>query len=280
VLGGVRLKELNALHVTNALKRLEGDEVSASMRRHASVTLRAARSYAVELKLIPHNPALAVPLPTKPRHKSQGLTPEQVAAFVEAARGDRLYAMYLLAIDGGLREGELLGLTWKDVDTVRGTVTVNKALEEVGGALTVKGTKNRSSERTVCLSQATVAALKAHREAMEAENHYGPDATVFCGSRRGQHLRKSDIFRHSFAPILKKARVKFRFHDLRHASATLLLAGGVDIKTVQARLGHSAAAVTLDIYASAVDRGQQKAADTMQDILAPRPPKGKKKGSG
>ncbi|MBA4066424.1 MAG: hypothetical protein C0501_22465 [Isosphaera sp.] len=109
---------------------------------------------------------------------------------------------------------------------------------------------------------------------MLAEGRCTPDTPVFCGSRRGQWLRKSDVYRHSFAPILKRAGLKFRFHDLRHASASLLLASGVDVKTVQSRLGHSAAAVTLDIYAHAIDRGQQTAADAMQGILAPKP-KGK-----
>jgi integrase len=106
---------------------------------------------------------------------------------------------------------------------------------------------------------------------MLGEGHCTPETPVFCGSRRGQWLRKSDVFRHSFAPILKRAKLKFRFHDLRHASASLLLADGVDVKTVQSRLGHSAAAVTMDIYAHALDRGQQTAADKMQTLLTAKP---------
>src|SRR5262249_20233451 len=137
-LGGVRLTQLNALHITNLMRTLEKNEVSAAMRRHVAVTLRAGLSYAARIKLIPENPATPVPLPAKPKHHSEGLTPEQVAAFVEAASSDRLYAMYLLAIDGGLRQGELLGLNWKDVDLDRGTVRVSKSLEEVKGTLKIK----------------------------------------------------------------------------------------------------------------------------------------------
>ena len=139
-----------------------------------------------------------------------------------------------------------------DIDTERGTVRVNKSLEEVGGNLAIKAPKTPSSIRTVKLSTTTMNALEEHRRAMLAEGHCTPDAPVFCGPRSGTWLRKSDVFRHSFAPILKRASLKFRFHDLRHASATLLLADGVDIKTVQSRLGHSAAAVTLDVYAAAI----------------------------
>jgi integrase len=68
-----------------------------------------------------------------------------------------------------------------------------------------------------------------------------------------------------------KAKLKFRFHDLRHASASLLLADGVDVKTVQSRLGQTAASITMDIYAHAVDRGQQAAAEKMDAILTRKP---------
>lgn len=266
-LGGVRLSQLNSLHVQNLMLTLDKDGVSAAMRRHVAVTLRAGLGYGVRMKLVSTNAALAVPLPSKPRHQSEGLAPDQIGTFIEAAKGDRLYAMYLLAIDGGLRQGELLGLNWKDLDLERGTVRVNKALEEVGGELRIKPPKTKSSERTVKLSAATAEALRVHRTAMLAEGHCTPETPVFCGSRRGQWLRKSDVFRHSFSPTLTRAGLKFRFHDLRHASATLLLSEGVDVKTVQSRLGHSAAAITLDIYAHAIDRGQQVAADKMQALL-------------
>jgi integrase len=168
-----------------------------------------------------------------------------VATFVAAAAVDRLYAMYLLAIDGGLRQGELLGLNWKDKDLERGTVRVNKSLEEVKGNLKLKSPKTAASIRTVKLSATTTAALGEHRKAMLSEGHCTPETQVFCGSRRGQWLRKSYVFRHSFSPILARAKLRFRFHELRHASTSLLLADGVDVKTVQSRLAHSAAAMAV-----------------------------------
>jgi integrase len=271
-LGGVRLTLLYALHVQNLMTAMEKNEVSAAMRRHVLVTLRAALSYAVKMNFTAVNAAAFVPLPARPRHQSEGISPERVAAFLEAAKGDRLYAMYLVGIDRGLRQGELLGLYWRDIDLTRGTVRVTKALEEVRGELKLKEPKTKSSIRTVVLSPMTLEALGEHRTAMLGAGHCTPDTPVFCGSRRGQWLRKSDVYRLSFSPILKRAGLKFRFHDLRHASASLLLAGGVDVKTVQSRLGHSAAAITMDIYAHAIDRGQQTAADKMQDILTRQGP--------
>ena len=270
-LGGVRLTLLYALHVANLMKSMGEKGASVAMRRHVLVTLRAALAYAVKMNYTAVNAASFVPLPAKTRHQSEGITPEQVAAFLEAAEGDRLYPLYLVAIDGGLRQGELLGLNWKDLDLERGTVRVNKALEEVGGNLSIKPPKTKASERTVQLSDATVGALREHRKAMLAEGHCSPDSPVFCGPRKGQWLRKADVYRQLFAPTLKRAGLKFRFHDLRHASASLLLAGGIDVKTVQSRLGHSSAAVTMDVYAHAIDRGQRTAADKMQGILTAKP---------
>lgn len=279
-LGGVRLRLLYALHVSNMMKTMAEQGVSVPMRRHVLVTLRAALAYAVKMNYTATNAASFVPLPAKPKHKSEGLTPEQIVEFLDAARADRLYAMYLLAIDGGLRQGELLALTWKDIDLEQGTVRVNKSLEEVKGELKIKEPKNASSIRTVKVSPVTLEAIGEHRKAMLAKGYCTPDATVFCGIRNGTWLRKSDVYRHSFVKVLKRAGLKFRFHDLRHASASLLLAGGVDVKTVQSRLGHSAAAITLDIYAHAIDRGQQVAADKMQSILTTKPKEKKADGAG
>jgi integrase len=268
MIGGVRLAQLHSLHVQTLMENLEGKGVSASMRRHVAVTLRAALAFSVRMKLSLVNVALPVPLPAKSKHNSVGLTPEQVGAILSAAEGDRLFSLYVLAVDSGLRQGELLALQWNDLDLEKGTVRVCKSLEEVGGSLNLKQPKTKSASRTVAMSDTTVRALKDHRKAMLAEGHCNPTAPVFCGSRRGQWLRKSDLFRHSFRPILDRAGVKCRFHDLRHASATLLLASGIDVKTVQSRLGHSSATVTLDIYCHAIDRGQQQAAAMMNGILA------------
>ena len=110
-IGGVRLKNLYALHVTNMMRGMEENGVSTAMRRHVLVTLRTALAHAVRMDLVPVNAAAKAPLPAKPGHQSEGLTTEQVATFIEAAKPDRLFAMYLLAIDSGLRQGELLALT-------------------------------------------------------------------------------------------------------------------------------------------------------------------------
>jgi integrase len=266
-LGGVRLSLLTALHVQDAMSGFEKDGMSAANRRHVLVTLRGGLGWADEMGLIGSNPAARVPLPQKPAHRSHGLTFDQIGDFLLAAKADRLYPLYVLAVDSGARQGELLGLEWRDVDFNRSAIAIRQSLEEVKGHLRLKPPKTKAGVRTIAISPTALDALQAHRKAMLAEGHCRPDAPVFCGPRQGLHLRKSDIFRRSFAPILNRAKLRFRFHELRHASASLLLADGQDVKTVQARLGHSAAAVTMDIYAHAIDRGQGQAAGRMDSIF-------------
>ncbi|HEY1377324.1 MAG TPA: tyrosine-type recombinase/integrase [Gemmataceae bacterium] len=102
---------------------------------------------------------------------------------------------------------------------------------------------------------------------MLAEGAYQADGPVFCGPRRGGWYRKADLYRQSFQPILRRAGLAFKFHLLRHTSASFLLAAGVDIKTVQHRLGHTLTTTTLDIYGHVLEGAQAEAARKIQSIL-------------
>jgi integrase len=266
-LGGVRLAKLNGLHVEALYRLLADDGYSTARQRHAGVTLRVALSWAVRHRMIPDNPVKRVKMPQHAKREIKPLTAEQIAAFLKAAQTDRLYALYPLALDSGCRQGEMLGLIWSDVDFERGTVAVSRSLEEVGGNLALKEPKTAKSRRTIVLSEFTRAVLNEHRKRMLAEGSYRADGPLFCGSRNKTWLRKSDVYRHSFAPILKRAGLTFRFHDLRHCCATLLLASGCDVKTVQERLGHSTAVMTLTTYAHVLEGAQAAAAAKLNGIL-------------
>jgi integrase len=113
-----------------------------------------------------------------------------------------------------------------------------------------------------------VRALTEHKERMVAEGH-GADR-VFCDTEGGA-LRKSNVRRRSFHPLVRKAGVPtIRFHDLRHTAATLLLAQGVHPKVVQERLGHAQIAMTLDTYSHVLPSMQRDAADKLDALFAGR----------
>ncbi|HKV44302.1 MAG TPA: site-specific integrase, partial [bacterium] len=120
------------------------------------------------------------------------------------------------------------------------------ALHELAGRLWLDEPKNAKARRTVDLPIIAVTALREHRERMLAEGH--PHGLVFCDTHGGP-VRKSNLVRRSFLPLIKRAGLpRIRFHDLRHTAATLLLLQGVHPKVVQERLGHSQISVTLDTY--------------------------------
>jgi integrase len=267
-IGAIKLAQLNSLHVEGLYRLLADAGHGTGQQRNAGSTLRAALSWAVRHRLIAVNAGKRVKMPAHAQRDIKPLEPDHIAAFLRAASTDRLFAMYALAVDSGCRLGELLGLMWSDVDFERGAVAIRRSLEEVGGELNLKQPKTAKSRRTIVLSAFTLDALQEHRRAMLAEGRYGPDRPVFCGATTKSWLRKSDVYRHSFALILDRAGLKFRFHDLRHTCASLLLATGTDIKTVQERLGHSTATMTLNTYSHVLAGAQGAAAAKLNAILA------------
>jgi integrase len=189
--------------------------------------------------------------------------------------------MYVVAVDTGLRQGELFGLHWPDVDFASGSIFVQRSLEEVKGQLRVKDCKTKKSRRRVTLSTVALDALSEHRKRMLAEGHI--DAAVFCDTDGG-YLRKSNVVRRSFHKIVKRANElertaavkakreptllpRIRFQDLRHTSATLLLLANENLKVVSERLGHASVKITGGTYAHVTPTMQQAAADKMAHIL-------------
>jgi integrase len=266
-LGGVKLDKLSALHVQKLYADLAAAGVSAAMQRKAGVTLGVALQSAVSLRLIPYNPARDVP---KPRHtpaEMRVLDLAEVQRFLAEAEGDRLFALYAFLLDSGAREGEAFGLAWSDLDWEGGAAQIVRALEEAKGVLTLKDLKTRKSRRRVALSAFTMGALAGHRRAMLAEGNYRPDGPIFCDTT-GSWLRKSNVLRRSFRPILKRAGLPgIRPYDLRHSSATLLLLAGEDSKVVAERLGHSTTRLTQDTYQHVLPGMQERAAAKLDAIF-------------
>lgn len=182
---------------------------------------------------------------------------------------DRLYAFYVMALDSGMRVGELLALQWSDINLEGGYVTVRRTLEDRHDRLRVKETKTKKSQRRIPLAPQTLSALHDHRKGMFAEGHAsGP---VFC-DRLGGFIRISNLRNYSFLKILKRAGLPpIRLYDLRHTSATLLLLADVSPKVISERLGHSTIALTLDVYSHVLPSMGAKAAETMGRILGHKP---------
>lgn len=263
--GWMRLTMLEPVHVEKLYADMAKAGASLRSQELAGVTLGKALKAAVKLKLRTTNPARDVDKPRPEKRELHVWDKSQVDAFLKAAKPDRLYALYVLAIATGMRAGELLGLEWGDVDFENAAVTVQRTLEDIAGHPRVKEPKTRKSRRRIDLPPFAVKALHEHRKAMLAEGYAA--APVFCDSQGG-YLRKQNVTRRSFHPAIEKAGVpRIRFHDLRHTAATLLLLAGENPKVVSERLGHATVAITLDVYSHVLPTMQKEAANRLQKLF-------------
>lgn len=211
-------------------------------------------------------------LPKLTREEIDPLDPEQTRRLLQAASGDRLEALYVLALNTAMRQGELLALTWDDVDLEGGRLRVRRTLTKAGKSYATGEPKTGKSRRVIRLTAAAVAALRAHLarqlEEMEvAGSLYRPGGLVFA-NEVGGIINPSNLRNCRFKPLLKRAGLPpVRFYDLRHTCATLLLGRNVNAKVVSEMLGHSSISITLNIYSHLLPDMQEKAAEALEEAF-------------
>jgi integrase len=271
--------------------------LSVRMIQSVHAVLRNALQTAVREEIIPRNVAKLVTV-TTPKYKvNRGLTVEQAREVLKAARDERLYALYALALCLGLRRGELLGLRWEDVNLIScracdgegggkdgeacqrcgesgvesATLEVVQTLQRIGGALRFVPPKTDDSERTVPLPELCIRALCEHRVRQNAERSDAwpdwQDHGLVFPSRVGTPM-EPDNLRRSWGRIREAAGLDgMRFHDMRHTCVSLLLALGVPPHVVREIVGHSDIEVTMTIYAHAALDEKRAALRKLGDAL-------------
>src|SRR5215212_7338042 len=274
-LGRVRLKALTPAHVRGLYREKLEAGSSARTVRYIHTTLHKALKQAVLDGLIPRNATEAVKPPQPTREEMHPLTPEQAKLLLQVAHesGDRLDALYVLAIHTGLRQGELLGLKWDDVDLDEGSLQVRRTLTITKDGPVFTSPKTSGSRRSVKLTSNAIEVLKRHLERQLGEidkvgSLWSENGLIFA-SETGEPLNRHNLIRRSFKPLLKQAGLpQIRFHDLRHTCATLLLIRNVNPKIVSEMLGHSTIAITLDTYSHVLPNMRNQAAAAMEEALS------------
>jgi integrase len=274
-LGRVKLKALTPAHVRSVYREKLEEGSSARTVRYVHTTLHKALKQAVMDGLIPRNATEAVRPPQPSREEMHPLTPEQAKLLLQVAHetGDRLEALYVLAIHTGLRQGELLGLKWDDVDLEDGSLQVRRTLTITKNGPVFTFPKTASSRRSVKLNSKATEALRSHLERQLGEidkigSLWCENGLIFA-SETGEPLNRHNLTRRSFKPLLKRAELpEIRFHDLRPTCATLLLTRNVNPKIVSEMLGHSSIAITLDTYSHGLPNMRDQAAAAMEEALS------------
>lgn len=270
-LGHIRLERLSAQDVQRMMNAKLEDGLSPRRVQYIRAVMRAALNQAVNWGLVPRNAAGITSAPRSIKHPVRVLTPGDAQRLLDAARGDRLEALYTVALSLGLRQGEALGLRWSDVDLSSRTLSVVYALQRVGGKLQLVEPKTDRSRRTIRLPAIVADALREHERRQQddrkaAGERWQTSGLVFT-TTIGTPLDGTTVT-HQFQRLLVKANLpKIRFHDLRHSCASLLLAQGVSPRVVMETLGHSQISLTMNTYTHVIPAVQAEAADAMDRLL-------------
>ena len=276
-LGAVSLSKLTPAHVERMTAGLVARDLSPRTASHARVTLRRALADAVRDGLVHRNvAALARPPRVTRRTIEPGhdyLEAAQLRRLLAVAAEYRIGALVTVAATTGLRQGELLGLSWDDIDWTAGTLTVRRTMARAwGGGFELSAPKTGRSRRSVNLAAVTVDALR--REEREQSTAREAAGTAWQDTARlvftdavGRPLYATAVHR-AFHELLRAAGLpRIPFHGLRHSTATALLSAGVPLRVVSDLLGHSGIAITADYYAHVERDLRRDAADAMDRAL-------------
>lgn len=265
-LGHVTLARLSAEHVDEMLARLE---LGPKGQRNVLGFLGRVLDVALARGLVIRNAVRLVEPPRVVRTEPPAMTPAEARRILAAVTGDRLEALWVLALATGMRQGELLGLRWQDVDVEGATLRVAYALTRRDGEYVLDEPKSAKSRRTVALPAFAVTALRDHRARQVAERLAAgrptEDGLVFV-SPVGRPLNAGWVS-HRWPALARAAAVETTMHGLRHGQSSLLVAGGIHPRVIAGRLGHATIAQTMDRYAHVAEASDRDAARALDEAL-------------
>jgi len=273
-LGKGKLRDLRPEHIQSLYDRKL--ETGASPRTVQSIhtVLHCALGQAVKLGMLSRNPDDAT-TPPKRVHKEMSIYDEaQVGTLIHTAQAqsDRNLTLYQLAITTGMRMGELLGLKWADLDWERWRLQVQRQLRmKRGGGYEFTRPKTKAGKRSLALGDAMLDSLRQHLERQSKEMQLAGDRwhtlDLIFPSTIGKPLDGSYL-RKAFKQLIRQAGLPdIRFHDLRHAAASLMLNYGVPVIVVSQRLGHARPSITLDVYGHRIPSMQEEVAGVMDTLV-------------
>jgi integrase len=276
-LGALALKKLRAADISTAYAtalasgRRDGKGgLSTRTVLHIHRVLKQALAQAVQWEMIARNPCSGVKPPKVPPKPMHTYDLAQTMELIGAMRGTRLFVPVVLAVLCGLRRGEIAALRWRNVDLPAGQVAVVQSAEQTKAGVRYKEPKSGRA-RTVALSATVVEELRAHRIRQAEEllrlGTRLSDETFVCAREDGEPLQPNSFTHDWDRKIAQTALPRIRFHDLRHAHATHMLASGVHPKIASERLGHSKIGITLDLYSHVLPNMQADAAAVVDAAL-------------
>lgn len=275
-LGDVMLRDLSSSHITEAYAKVRNKGLSGRSCLHVHRVLYTAFEYGTKtLRWMQANPAASIKSPRVEKRLSHVIDEHSVTMILEVTKGTPLECPVALTAITGLRRGELLALRWsKSIDFERRRLVVSEFLEETKSfGLRFKAPKS-GKVRVIPLADHAIPILRAHRAAqntakLKRRPEYQDKDLVFCNPDGTPW--PPDTFTKQFAQVARLLGMKgFRFHDLRHAFATLTLKNGTSVNEVSELLGHSSPTITLSTYAHVTEGVAREAVNVLANNLMAR----------
>ncbi|RKN86788.1 site-specific integrase [Paenibacillus ginsengarvi] len=270
-IGKIELAKLTPAEISTLYAMLISEKhLSEGTVRDTHKVLTAALGQALKWGMIIKNPASLVEKPKVNRKELSVWDAEQAKTFLAFAKKHQNYIAFLLALGTGMRQGEILGLRWKDVDLDAGIIRIVQTLSHDGKELSA-GAKTKSGNRTISVDVELVKELRKQKSRilmnrLKSEGMY-TDHDLVIPTSKGTPITPRNLSR-SYYLLLERSEVpQITFHDLRHTHATLLLTQGVHPKVVAERLGHADMRTTLEIYSHVLPHMQKEAADKVGRLL-------------
>ena len=271
-IGKICLKDLKTSTIEGFYAALLTNGVGVRTIRHTHSTLHRAFERAVEQGLLIRNPAHNANLPRMKHNEMQVWDETQIGIFLVAAKDSPNEALFHLAIVTGMRQGELIGLKWSDLQWTSGSLYIKRQVQYVPGeSWSFVEPKTQAGRRTIKVGESTLHILRIQQENLRHKKtalaERWQDYDLMFPSSVGSPIHPSNL-RLDFNRVLENAGLpKIRFHDLRHTAASLMLNHNVPILVASKRLGHSKPSVTLDIYGHLYQEMQGEAARIMDELV-------------
>jgi len=267
----IKLQNLEPQHIQAFYNGQIKNGLSANtvLKQHANI--RKALQHAVKMNIIIYNPADRVTLPKKQKYIANFLNEKQINELLALFKNEQMYVVVLLAAFYGLRRSEVLGLKWNTVDFENNTITIKDTVVEYDTVIDKERTKTKASYRTLPLPDEIKAYLQQLRN-RQLENRlflgsgYIQNDYV-CKRDNGEPFRPNYVTERFYRVARRSELPRIRFHDLRHSSASLLLASGFSLKEIQEFLGHGDLGTTANIYAHLQFEAKKDMAASMQSKL-------------
>lgn len=268
-LGAAKLEDLDTHTIQLFYNSLTADGLSPKTVKNIHGILHTSLQQAIANGYIQRNPTEACRLPKVTRPNIQPLEPAEIARMLQEAENDAYCNLFIVAIFTGMRQGELLGLSWDAIDFDSGVITVKQQLQCKDGTYFLETPKN-SKHRSILPASIVVDALRKEQEKqamnrISAGTAWSNSWNLVFTDALGKNLVRRTVVKH-FKKLMARSGISTvtRFHDLRHSFAVTSLYAGDDIKTVQANLGHATAQFTLDVYGHVTQKMRQESANRMQ----------------